>query len=251
MKKSGTRWNVTGDGLPIFRMGSRQTKDGTVFFISASGRDIHLTYYARDRKMYLHVTDAEKVPRIVWSFPPISIDELATKITRQFKRMIVKYHPGQKMYVLAPKSRSLLASAVGSFSGRADREIQDFDILKIAKVMVREHAGRKELDKVRIKDALKLGVTFGYVFSKTQAYMVIPLQQGYCMRVNTNPRRGLFGIMPMWNGIDAWMKHLDDERVLDEIIEPIKKPLIEKVRKLRDMADIVEKQSEETFRDIN
>ncbi len=236
MKKNVTRCNVIGDGLPIIQFGSRPTKDGIVSFIPADGRDIHLTYYVKNGEMNFHVTDSDKMPKKVWETPPVSVDELGMKVARRCKRLIVRYHPNMKMYVLGPKSRSMLCSSIAAFSGNAKGQSLDIDFLKMAEVILREHAGKKDLDKVRIKDALRLGIPFGFRFSKSQSYLVMPLRDGYCLRVNTNLRSGIFGVLPMWKAIDAWMQYLDSEEVLDMIVGSVKEPLIERVKALKDVA---------------
>ncbi len=236
MKKNTTKWNVTGDGLSILQLGSSPTKDGIVSFIPADGRDIHLTYYVKSGEMNFHVTDRDKTPNKVWEIPSVSVDEMAMKVARRYKRLIVKYHPNQKMYVLGPESRSMLCSSISAFSANPKGQSHDIDFLKMAEVILREHAGKKDLDKVRIKDALRLGISFGFSFSKTQSYIVIPLREGYCLRVNTNLRSGIFGVMPMWKAIDAWMQYLDSEEVLDMIIGPVKESLMERVKVLKDVA---------------
>ena len=235
MKKNVTRWKVTGDGLSILQVGSRPTKDGIVSFIPAAGRDIHLTYYVKNDKMNFHVTDRDKTPKKVREIPPVSVNELAMKVAKRYKRLIARYHPNKKMYVLGPKSRSMLCSSISAFTGNAKGQSHDIDFLKMAEVIMREHAGKKDLDKVRIKDALRLGIPFGFSFSKTQSYFVIPLREGYCLRVNMNLRRGIFGVMPMWKAIDAWMQYLDSEEVLDMIFGPVKEPLMERMKVLKDV----------------
>lgn len=218
--------------MPIIQVGSRPTKDGLVFFLPGAGRDAHLTYYVRDGKMNVHITDTSKKPSKVWDSGPISVDELVKKIERRFRRTLMKYHPNQKMYVFSPEIMSMLLSANSELAAKEGGHGAAIDFFQLARAFVNEYDDKRAMKKIFIKDAHRLNIPFGFLSSKTQTYMVIPLEDGHCARINMDIRRGILGAVPMGRALDAWMDYLDEEGILDVIVEPIKGPLIERIRDL-------------------
>ncbi|MCL5677683.1 MAG: hypothetical protein M1442_00235 [Candidatus Thermoplasmatota archaeon] len=229
--KTGYGIPITVDGLQLLSVRSEPTRDGRVFFIPTKGRNIHLTFYSKQGRINLHLKDCEKMPPKIWEANVLITSELAEKLARRVKRNIVRYHGNEKFYIFGPRMRYLLQSMHQTFSDPSN-DGNGIDFIQFYNAFMSDLNGSDDLERIRIREAWNAGIKFGLAFSKTQAYVIYPIDKQHYLRINMDMSRNFFGVVPMGKAISAWMKHLEREGILDMIFEPIKEQVMAKIQKM-------------------
>ena len=226
MSKNKARYDITGSGIPFLSYAVGPTSTGWIFYMRIEGQNIHLQYCLNKGMIDVHV---KVTGEIIWR-RKLSPEALAQSIRSALKRSLKRYHPNQKMYVLGTQTISAILSP---FTPKEGNYIHEVDFIKLCKLMLTESAESGLMYKVRIKDAIPRNILFGFQFSKSQVYAVIPLPDGYRLKFNLNMRRGIWAALPIMEGIDVLMKYLDKEGILDEHFEKVKEPLTASVEELK------------------
>lgn len=233
MSGKKTRYDITGNGTTVLSFASGLTSTGVIFYIRIPGKDIHLVYCLNNGIIDVHVKVNGKM---IWR-KTLLPEELEQRVLPALKRCLKKHHANQKMYTFGQHVTSVMLSP---YMVKEGSNIHEIDLIKLSKIVMADITTKGIFEKIRIKDARARGIPFGFVLSKSQMCAVIPLGKGYCLEFNLSRRRGIWAALPMVEGIDVLMKHLDKEGILDEQFEKAKEPLSASLKELKLMAEQIQ-----------
>jgi hypothetical protein len=229
MSKKGRRFVINADAMPLITSGFSPSSEGVIYYIKLGGLDVHLTYYERGDFHYCHITDNSKEPNRVWELEPVHTSTIIQWIQNYFKRHYERYYYNEKFFVINSQVFSSAEDFVGS---DPDLKISNYNIFDLVRLLSQLKEEDKIYRKLNIKDAYQNGIKMGIQFSKTQSYLVFPISENHCFRINANWKKTIFGKLPLGRGLDAYTRYLEKEGLFDKILEPKKREIAEKTRAL-------------------
>lgn len=205
------RLAVTVDDIVLTEFGFIEASSGIIVFMRLPGRDIHLTYYLRDGRVNCHITDSAKNPPKVWEVE-MDAKELVEKVTRSFGRSVTRYE-WNETYLMLQEPLMRLMTQFSVFPG----ESGEYNLLDTIRILSSARGEDDLLKRTRIRDGLKIGNRLGFQYSATQSYIVFPLDEKTCFRMNADIRRGFLGRTPFAMGIQRYMRYIETELTEEDV----------------------------------
>ena len=195
----------------IVEGGYSETQDGFVIYYKLKRRSVHLTCYSRNGMVDAHIKDSLIGDERIWECRK-TVEEVNETIVQWMNRSIKKYHGNRKYLILRGELLALLTEI--SKTDYSANEII-FDLGRIARGLI---FYRKELERsglrIRLRDGISLP-TPGFIFSKTQSYLCVPIDQHRMFVANTDFRKNIFGMLPFGKGIAEYFRYLEKQKILD------------------------------------
>jgi|WetSurMetagenome_2_1015567.scaffolds.fasta_scaffold238337_2 hypothetical protein len=212
---------VTIRDTPIIEGGFNESKDGFIYHCNTPGRNIHLTCYSRDGKVNAHIKDSDFGDEKVWEVE-MSVDEVNTQAHKWVMTSIKQYHGNKKYWQMKD---DFFLSLRNLFQTNLMDSKVEFDLEKIIKD-IGLMKGKSQLVKwVRIRDGIETKAP-GLLFSKTQSYLVAPINEHQMVQFNTNLKKTIFGMTPFGMGIMTYYRYLEKKGILTKqqiLNDPMKK----------------------------
>lgn len=201
------RLALTVDDIALVEFGFAEGTSGMIFFMNLPGRDIHLTYYERNGVINCHIKDSQKQPSTVWQIE-MEEQELLERLTKTLRRTISKYNWNETYLMFQPTMLKFMEQ----FSGIEDEdERMNFNLLDTLSIFSSVRKEEDLLVRARIRDGLKLGNRPGFQYSLSQSYILFPLDDRMCFRMNADVKKSFIGKTPFGIGILEYMRYLERE----------------------------------------
>jgi hypothetical protein len=163
----------------------------------------------------------------VWEHPTVSSEWLGNRLAKFFNKSLKRYYYNEKFMVM----NGALYSQLQTLSiGSSEQKNSFFNIFDFERLFLSYKHNDKIMSPMRIREAYDSGVKFGIKYSRTQSYLIFPIDKNHCIKINTDWRKNIFGILPLGQGLNAYFKHLDKEGLLDGLLEPKKKEVRNQMR---------------------
>jgi len=215
-------------GVPIIESGYSFSKEGYVLFYNTPGRNLHLTCYSKNGIVNAHIKDSDFGNEKVWE-REMMIEDVNQIVVKWIKRSIKIYHGNKKYWMLTD---NFLSSLTGIIKKEYSEKIIEFDLERVIHDI---GFGKSKSDLVtwtRIRDGAA-NLKPGLLFSKTQSYLVVPLDNNRFIQMNTNIRKNIFGMLPFGIGIIKFYDYLEKMGILSKkqiINDPIKKKALSRLK---------------------
>ena len=217
---------ITVDDIALVEFGFAEGTSGVIFYMRLPGRDIHLTYYERNGVLNCHIKDSQKRPSTVWQVE-MSAQEVLERLTRTLRRTISKYNWNETYLMFQPP----MLKFMGQFSGmEGDDERMKFNLLDTFGIFSSVRKEEDLLVRARIRDGLKLGNRPGFQYSLSQSYILFPLDERMCFRMNADFKKSFMAKTPFGLGILEYMRYLERELSEADIEEYIDRDSVEKAK---------------------
>ncbi len=174
-------------------------------------RNIHLTIYFNnaDKTLNAHITDTGKIPKKVWE-KVVHVDEILPIANEFIEKGLKRYYWFNYYWQF---SRELMDAIVYSWEPMNYFE-KGIDFTKILGAIAREDA----LVKTRIRKAyIKNRFKPGFYFKHGDTYFVIPINNKYMMKINTDVRKTPLMKLPTVEGLFRYFDYLEEEHILEQM----------------------------------
>ncbi|MCX6651994.1 MAG: hypothetical protein NT137_01360 [Methanomassiliicoccales archaeon] len=209
MPRQKSRIRLNADELNLVTYGMQETVDGFVFFVAKKGRNIHLQIYFRDGRVNAHIKDTNRGQDKVWEMD-VDAEEMAKKVTESCEKTIGHYNWNETYCVLSAKFLDL----VGFPSKLNDPVPLQQNLLDVFRHVAKIGKSDDFFRRIRIRDGLRMGPLIGFQFSKSQNYVVLPLDEKRRMKMNLDWRHNFMRHMPMLVGVNEYLDYIDRENLI-------------------------------------
>jgi hypothetical protein len=217
---------LTIGDIALLEFGFAEATSGMIFYMNLPGRDIHLTYYERNDVINCHIKDSQKQPPTVWQVE-MSVQKVLDHLARSLKRSISKYNWNETYLMFQPPMLKFMAQFTRMEGGDERMKFNFLDTISIFSSV------RKEEDllvRARIRDGLKLGNRPGFQYSVSQSYILFPLDERMCFRMNADFRKSFLAKTPFGMGILEYMRYIERELSEADIEAYIDRDSVEKAK---------------------
>lgn len=207
MKRKRQRLALTVDDIALMEFGFAESSSGVIFFVRLPGRDIHLTYCERNGAINCHIKDTQKEPQKVWEVE-MGVQQLAERLKRVLMRSVSRYNWNETYWMFQQPMLDLM----GQFSGiEGGAEKTNFNLLDTVRLVSSLKREEDLILRAKIREGLALGNRPGFQYSLTQPYVLFPLDERMCFRMNADIKKSFIGKTPFGIGILRYMKYLETE----------------------------------------
>jgi len=227
MPRPKSEVKLSADELNLVTYGITETTSGVILYVKKKGRNVHLQMYSRDGRMNAHITDTAKTPERVWEMD-VRIEDMAKNLNKAFKKADRRYNWNEKYCVFDAEFLKAL-NLPTSLNGQIPPESNLLDMFRCALIMNRD---RLITQRISIRDGLRSGPVIGYQFSKTQTYVVVPIDQHRCFKMNLDWRRNYMRYVPFLVGLHKYEDYIERENLIDWntlIANPLIRERIQKI----------------------
>jgi hypothetical protein len=216
----------------------KENRDGFYQYVDpASG--LHLTCLGKNGIMSAHITDESECEggkdRKIWEMS-ISDDDMAKGIEKSLRRAFRKYRWNETVYIINDELYKMISGI-----GESGTNKTDIDLLHYFKTII-DLAKRDQLiTKMKARDAWEKGIKFGIQTSKTQQYIVILIDDKYCVKFNINPKKNFNKFNPFYMGMIEYEKRIFQKGRIDWV-SPMSDPQV--ALKIKEIADDMDREPE-------
>jgi len=157
----------------------------------------------------------------------MSVQEVLERLTRTLRRTISKYNWNETYLMFQPPMLKFMEQ----FSGiENEDERMNFNLLDTLSIFSSAKTEEDLLVRARIREGLKLGNRPGFQYSLSQSYILFPLDESMCFRMNADIKKSFIGKTPFGLGILEYMRYLERELTDADMESYIDKDSMEKAK---------------------
>lgn len=210
-KKKRHDMTVKIENTPIIEGGYSDSADGFVVFHNMPDRNIHLTCYHKNGIFDAHIKDSTFGDVRIWECR--MTDQQVNEMIRKWIDRSVKTYHGNRKYWMFTNFMSSIFDVLLKKDYKAKKV--EFDLEQFVNEV---RKGKKKTDFMvwtKIRDGLNPPKP-GMIFSKSQSYIVCPVDKHRMVFINTNWKKNILGIMPFGQGLNQYFKYLEKEGILSK-----------------------------------